>query len=322
MGTPLVSIIIPCHNAAPWLEQSLECACNQTWPHKEIIAVDDGSTDGSAEILKRHEKRGIRVFSGPHRNAAAARNIGLAQAGGEWIQFLDADDLLAPDKIQRQLERAAQEKQGTVFTGRWGRFTDTPQSAYFAGSNPLFADASPLEYLRAYGSHGCMMHPAAWLLPRGVARAAGPWDERLTLNDDGEYFTRVVLHAERIAFCPEAVSYYRSQVSGSLSSQRRRRHLESAHLALDLIVGHMLSHESGDSMRQAAADLCQRFAYDYYPAAPDLVGKALQQAKQLGGSRLRPQGGSAFKILSSLVGWKTARRLQVLAGKFPAPAAD
>jgi len=148
-------------------------------------------------------------------------------------------------------------------------------------------------------------------------QAAGPWNEKLSLNDDGEYFTRIVLQAERILYCPGAFSYYRSGLDQSLSNQRGSCALESAFLALELIVEHMLKFRDDPQTRRATADLCQRFAYDYYPSRPDLVNKALQRGKKLGGSKLSPLGGSSFYFLSNLFGWKIARRLQVLAGKFP-----
>lgn len=322
MSTPLVSILVPCHNAAPWLRAALESAFAQTWPHCEVILVDDGSADDSLSVARGFEARGLRIITQPNRGASAARNTAGRAARGDYLQFLDADDLLAPDKIARQIARAGREPAGTVFTGRWGRFTDDPTQAWFKDDNPLFADLAPADYLRRYGSHDCMMHPAAWLLPRAVAGAAGPWDERLSLNDDGEYFARAVAAAGRIAHCADAVSFYRSGLPGSLSAQRRRRQLESAHLALTLITDRMLALEDSPAMRRAAADLCQRFAYEYYPGGPDLVAWALARARELGGSSLRPLGGRGFQWLARLIGWKAARRLQVWAGKFPAPARE
>ena len=317
--TPLVSILIPCYNAAHWLSETLESALAQTWPRCEIILVDDGSTDDSTPLARRFESRGVRVLMQANAGAAAARNTALRAASGQFIQYLDADDLLAPDKIERQLARAATEPAGVALTGRWGRFTANPALATFADANPLFADASPRDYFLRYARHDCMMHPAAWLLPRALAETAGPWDDRLSLNDDGEYFSRVVSAAPHIAFCADAVSHYRSALPTSLSAQRSRRHLESAHRALVLITTQMLTLENTPAMRRATADLCQRFAYDYYPAGADFVADALARARQYGGSAQCPLGGRGFQLASRLIGWRAARRLQIAAGKFTAP---
>lgn len=318
MTAPRVSILVPCYNAAPFLRATLASALAQGDASAlEVVVVDDGSRDNSLAIAREFEPRGVRVIAQSNRGASAARNRGLEAARGEFIQFLDADDLLAPGKIAAQLARAAREPAGTVFTGRWGRFTDDPSRSTFPDGNRLFADLTPRDYLVRYGAHDCMMHPAAWLLPRAIVDSAGPWDERLSLNDDGEFFARVVAASSRVAYCADAVSLYRSALPTSLSAQRSRQHLESAHLALQLIVDEMTLLDDGDAMRRAAADLAQRFAYDYYPAAPDLVADAENLARSLGGSTLRPLGGRGFAALSRLVGWKLARRAQVALGKFP-----
>lgn len=318
MTVPRISILVPCYNAAPFLRATLESALAQTGAGAlEVVVVDDGSRDDSLAIARTFEARGVRVLAQPNRGASAARNAAFAASRGEFIQFLDADDLLARGKIAAQLARATREPAGAAFTGRWGRFTDEPARAEFRDDNPLFADLTPSDYLVRYGAHDCMMHPAAWLLPRAIVDSAGPWEERLSLNDDGEFFARVVAAASRVAYCADAVSLYRSALPTSLSAQRSRRHLESAHLALQLIVDEMTLLDDGAAMRRAAADLAQRFAYDYYPAAPDLVRDAENLARSLGGSALRPLGGRSFTALSRVVGWKLARRVQVALGKFP-----
>lgn len=102
----LVSILIPCFNAEPWIGECIESALAQTWPEKEVIVVDDGSTDGSLDIVRRFGDR-IRWESGLNRGGNAARNRLFELARGEWLQYLDADDYLKPAKVQRQAEFAA-----------------------------------------------------------------------------------------------------------------------------------------------------------------------------------------------------------------------
>ena len=108
---PLVSIIIPCHNAEQWVGEAIQSALDQSWPEKEIIVVDDGSVDGSREVIKTFGDR-IRMEISPHQGGCAARNRGLALARGEWVQFLDADDLLVRDCVERKLN--APNKPGVV----------------------------------------------------------------------------------------------------------------------------------------------------------------------------------------------------------------
>src|SRR4051794_29328844 len=92
----LVSVVIPCYNSVRFIGATLKSAFGQTYPHLEIIVVDDGSTDGSADLIRSFGGR-LRVEFGPNRGASAARNRGTTLANGEFIQYLDADDLLIPD---------------------------------------------------------------------------------------------------------------------------------------------------------------------------------------------------------------------------------
>src|SRR5207344_1733600 len=91
---PLVSILVPCYNSQAWIDRTLESALAQTYPRCEIIVVDDGSTDGTLTRMRGYEARGVRVVTQANRGASAARNRAQAEASGELIQFLDADDLL------------------------------------------------------------------------------------------------------------------------------------------------------------------------------------------------------------------------------------
>jgi glycosyltransferase involved in cell wall biosynthesis len=104
MTEPLVSIIIPVYNSEIYLAECIESAINQIHSNTEIIIVDDGSTDNSLQIARNFENEKVRVLNQDNRGASAARNTGLKEAKGSYIQFLDADDLLSPDKIEEQIK--------------------------------------------------------------------------------------------------------------------------------------------------------------------------------------------------------------------------
>ena len=317
MPTPLVSILIPCYNAAPWLAATLESALAQTWPNKEIILVDDGSTDGSVAIAQRFAARGVRVFSQPNAGASAARNHALREARGDFFQFLDADDLLSPGKLTAQLALLATRAPGTVASCAWGRFADDPAAAQFVDA-AVFRDFSPVDFLVLAATTGAMMHPASWLVPRSIAEKSGPWDESLSLNDDGEYFCRVLLASAGVAFCADAgvKSYYRSGLAGSLSQRRSIRARRSQFHSVELMARHLRAAEESPRTRRAAADYFQRFIYDFFPAPADLMPQAAAQVAALGGSSLSaPPMGARTRLLASLVGWKTVWRLKYLLGR-------
>jgi len=105
MNYPIISIIIPVFNAAQYIHATLQSVFVQTYKHYEIIAIDDGSTDGSIDILKNYVGK-IKLISQRNGGPAKARNRGAAEATGEWLAFLDADDIWLPEKIEKQINWA------------------------------------------------------------------------------------------------------------------------------------------------------------------------------------------------------------------------
>ncbi len=105
--SPMVSIIIPVYNAIEFLEETLRTVCAQTYENIEILLIDDGSTDGSGELCDRaREKDGaarIRVFHLKNGGVAAARNVALSRITGEYVMFVDSDDLVKPDYVQKMV---------------------------------------------------------------------------------------------------------------------------------------------------------------------------------------------------------------------------
>ncbi len=308
MSVPLVSIIIPCYNAARWLGETLDSAFAQTWPNKEIILVDDGSTDDSLAIAHRYEPRELRILTQPNRGAAAARNTGLSAARGEFIQFLDSDDLLAPDKIAQQLPLFVDGNRSRLSSSTWARFDSDPTRSV-AQPMPNWRDLTGVEFLQLHFETGGMMQPAAWLAPRTLLDRAGPWNESLSLNDDGEYFARAMLAAESILFCPAARTYYRSNIPGSLSSRKDRRALESLYRSIDLTLAALLAADRSPRTLAAAAHAWKWIAFELYPGTPELSRRAEKHSRQLGGSRRPFPGSGRFQLAARFLGWRLARRL-------------
>jgi glycosyltransferase involved in cell wall biosynthesis len=305
---PTVSVVMPCYNAERWVAGAVESALLQTGFELEVIAVNDGSKDGTLSVLRSLEGPRVTILDQVNRGASAARNAGLKAARGEYIQFLDADDLLAAGKIGAQLKLLGAQDEGTVSTAKWARFREDPTAAIVTDS-PLFADLGPVEFLILHVAQGQMMHPAAWLVPAAIARAAGPWNEDLTLNDDGEYFSRVVLASKGIVHARDSLSLYRSGLASSLSGRADRRALESLFLSCELVAGHLRKAEDSPRVRRALADYFQRLTFETYPGAPDLSRRAEVLSRSLGESTLQPLMGGRQALFARLLGWRLVRRL-------------
>jgi glycosyltransferase involved in cell wall biosynthesis len=309
---PLVSILIPAYNAQSYLAEAIESALAQTWPSIELIVVDDGSTDGSLAVARSFESDHVKVVAAPHAGSTATRNRALAESQGDFIQYLDADDVLAPNKVQEQVARLSTDgNEQCVAIGPCGRFRRAISDATFL-DEPVARDMDPVEWLTCSWLGGGMMQTAGWLVPRVVADSAGTWNEELPSNpnDDGEYFCRVVLASSGVRFCPTATFYYRTNVAGSLSSRASYLASQSLLRSLELNRDHVLQRENSRQVRRACAANFQRFVYQTYPEALDLVDQAERDLRALGGSDLKPTGSRAFQLIASTCGWKLAARLR------------
>ena len=125
---PLVSILIPCYNSERWIGYAIESALGQTWPNKQLIVLDDGSTDDSLNVIRRYESH-LRWETGQNRGGGYARNRLLEMASGEWVQYLDADDYLYSTALRRIVEsqspEAAQYQYRLDLLGADGKVMDT-----------------------------------------------------------------------------------------------------------------------------------------------------------------------------------------------------
>ncbi len=308
---PLVSILIPAYNVQEWIADTLRSALAQTWEHKEIVVVDDGSTDQTLAVARLFESDMVRVVSQPNQGAAAARNTALAHSKGDYIQWLDADDLLAPDKIARQI-KALDRYPGNrmLLSGPFGQFMYRWYRAQFVPT-ALWNDQSPTEWMLRKMGENLFMQTAAWLVSRELTEAAGTWDVRLRGNDDdGEYFCRVLLASDGVQFVPDAKVYYRVFGYDSLSyigaSNQKR---EALWLSMQLHIGYLRSLEDSPGSRAACVDYLQRNLFYFYPNRPDITKQAQQMARDLGGELGFPHLSWGYAQIRNVIGWTLTKRL-------------
>lgn len=309
---PLVSIIIPTFNAARWITETLRSALAQTCSNIEVIVVDDGSRDGTPGIVESIRDGRIRLIQQENRGVCVASNRGAFESTGAFIKYLDHDDWLNPEHLASQLA-ALHGQDGCVASCRWGYFLDKPENPCLKSEFTHRDYRDPLEWLiDSFTKDEGMMGGWMWLIPRSVWVRAGGWNERLTLDNDVEYSTRLLLASQGVCFASKAVYSYRKGVQGTLSGTRGRASLESASRATELVCRHLLQRESSARIRRVCANRWQEWLHLFYPEHPDLAGHAENQVTALGGSELRLHGGWILQCLLPLLGWKRVRRLQVL----------
>jgi glycosyltransferase involved in cell wall biosynthesis len=310
---PLVSILIPAYNAERWIADTIMSAIAQTWPRKEIIVVDDGSTDQTLAIARRFASKDVAVVTHENQGAASTRNHALSLSQGGYIQWLDADDLLSPDKVERQMEAANETRSiRKLLSSGWGYFAYRTQRAEFTPTS-LWCDLSPVDWLVRKMRENLHMQTATWLVSRELTEAAGPWDVRLLSDDDGEYFCRVILASDGIRFVPGAKVYYRVTPSSRLShvgmSDKKKYALL---LSMQLHVKYIRSLEESDRVRTACMRYIQNWLLSFYPERPDLVAELEKLAGSLGFNLEPPKLHWKYAWIKSLFGWGPAKAARMV----------
>jgi glycosyltransferase involved in cell wall biosynthesis len=314
---PLVSILIPAYNAEQWIEDTIQSALAQTWQRKEIIVVDDGSSDGTAAVARRFASKQVVVVSAENQGAAAARNRAFQLSQGDYIQWLDADDLLAARKIERQLAALREvDSRRILLSSSWAHFNFRPHRARFVPTR-LWQNLSPIEWLLRKMGENLHIQTATWLTSRELTAAAGPWDTRLISDDDGEYFCRVLLASEGTRFVPEARVFYRvvpfNRWSYISTSDNKKK--DALLISMKLHIQYLRSLEESERVRKACLAYLQTKCIDFFPERPDIVAELEGLAAQLQGTLEEPRLSWKYAWMKPIFGWKAAKwAMMVLPG--------
>jgi glycosyltransferase involved in cell wall biosynthesis len=309
-----VSVIIPLFNSEKYIQQTIESVLQQTYAKIEIIIVDDHSSDSSFLLAKKYECESVKIYQNPKKGACAARNYGFQHCSGDLIQFLDADDLLDQFKIENQIKSWNGDEK-VILNGRWGRFyTSDPlnEEIKWGPNNLLQKDLESLEWLLC--SH--MSQTACWLTPRILIEKAGPWNESLLINQDGEFFSRVVAKSKMVKFCNDARVYYRSSINSSITAnQLKEDKVKSKFNSLELIEKTIFELEFSSRTKLICANNYQKLLYFIYPRYHEIIAELQNKIAQLGGSSLKFKDTPLTQKLSKITGWKLAKRIKNTFGK-------
>lgn len=252
---PAVSVIIPTHNRFPMLREAIDSVLAQTDPDYELIVVDDGSTDGTSSVPELYGGR-LRYFYQEQRGAAAARNRGAAEAHGDWISFLDSDDLWLPGKLE--VQKAAMEAAPGVpvsYTEEiWYRkgVRVNPGNRHAKYSGRIFERCLPL----------CIISPSSVMMQKSLFHRAGGFCEEFPVCEDYDLWLRIS-RIEPVLLIREPLIIKRNGHSGQLSASGwgfDRYRVESIRRLLEQGG---LSGEQRQAARRVLAQKCRILAQGY-----------------------------------------------------------
>ena len=225
--SPKVSVVLAVYNATWCVERALDAVMAQTLPAEEIevLVCDDGSADGTADLVERRYGDRVRVLRLPHKNASATRAVGLREARGEWLSFLDADDWWVADKLERQLAFLVAHP-GVKFVSSDGDFVaetgvlrDSWLSDYFAPVTERVGDLFPLLVRRCFPlMSSCMVH-------RDTYQAVGGIDPAIVYSHDYDLWLRIAANYPAAVMTERLVHYWYHE--GSLSRRFELRHRDN-----------------------------------------------------------------------------------------------
>jgi glycosyltransferase involved in cell wall biosynthesis len=306
--SPLVSILIPCFNAEHLVAQAIESALAQTWPHKEVIVIDDGSTDGSLDVIRRFDGR-IRFETGPNRGGNAARNRLLELSKGEWLQYLDADDYLRPGKIEKQIEFLRKHPDFDVI--------------YSPTASEILVDGKPaLEEHQIPKPREPWILLAHWELPqtggslwkKSALEDVSGWRVGQPCCQEHELYFRLLAAGARLAHCDCCLAVYRRwdhgvRISNSLPREVYRQQL----LIMDRIETHLRKSDALSVTRHAAINdtrhAVARAIWREDRAWAREIAARIRNSDPTYSPKVQPASPLMYSIVYQLLGFEAAQML-------------
>jgi glycosyltransferase involved in cell wall biosynthesis len=208
---PRVDVIIPCYNQGQYLAETLDSVLAQTYPHVQAIVIDDGSTDATPEVASRYGDR-IRYLRKENAGVSAARNTGILEARGDFVHFLDSDDCLRPDLLEKHMAAAAVHPEAAVFHSSFHAVNSRGQFV-----EEVRIDPTPVD---AFHHLLCGLHfpPCTVTVRRAALANAGLFDTSLRCSEDWDVWLRLAARGYAFVTVSDAFAVYRRH-PGSVSRQ-------------------------------------------------------------------------------------------------------
>ncbi len=302
MNNPKVSIIIPSFNSEEWIEETIKSVLRQSYENIECVIVDDGSQDDSVKKAKGFEDSRLIIVEQQNQGACSARNHGFRISTGDYICYLDADDAISENKIERQIELLIKSDKGSISSSRWSVYDDNILKAKDIVNENYRDFTDVTEWFINAWQYGAMAAIGTWMCPRNLIEEAGPWDENVEINQDGEFFFRVLMKSSGIVFCSEGTYYYRR---GDYKSISKRESRANSLLKTYITYEDVLQKKDNTELRKALSYNYCNFIYQYSPKFQEEVKKAYKRLENLGSHKVYI-GGMAFRFLTRLLGFPSA----------------
>jgi glycosyltransferase involved in cell wall biosynthesis len=305
----LVSVIIPMFNAERWIAETLASVEAQTYPREllEIIAVDDGSADASAEIVAQQFPH-VNLLRTPNGGASRARNAGTAIARGVFLQYLDADDLLARDKLVRQIQ-AFENTGADVAYGDW--------QGLILQSDGTFKHGDVMQRKMEEDPEIALLvdfwcPPAAYLFHREVVKRIGGWNERLPVIQDARFALDCALHGATFTYCRGTMAHYRIHSQHSLSRRDPAAFIADCFRSACEVEEWFQEHGGITVKRRAALiKVFEQVARATYDNNPDMFEAALEALERLSPDGYMPSHPKHLALAAKIVGYRRAEALAV-----------
>lgn len=267
---PLVSVIIPTFNDGPLVCEAVECSLAQSYPSIEIIVVDDGSTDGTGELLHTRYGSRIRCIRQSNRGLAGARNTGIRHAAGKYFQFLDADDLLDTGKIEFQMEGLLAETGPALSYCDYRCHCIGDPDKFMGALSPRLGD-DPFHDLLTRWETELSIPVHCYLFDASLFKGAGiSFNERLANHEDWECWMNIFALQPKVLYIDRALVSYR--VRGDSLCRDRRRMRQGYLEAIDLqLAKHRTSREISSLLRNRKRQV--RYLYRDTGLAARVVGR-------------------------------------------------
>ncbi len=222
--TQLVSVIVPLYNAEKYIEETMESILNQTYKNIEIVIVDDGSKDQSSSIVKNFKKKypeQIKYISQENQGVSVARNTGIENANGEYISFLDSDDLWHSTKIEKQIESMHKNNMNACYCGFMNFYEETGEKVE---NTTNFVKGN---MTKAFLTHQVFAQTSTWIFKKSIVMNHNiRFTPGCSWGEDLEFLFKL-MSVTNVCYVDEYLTYYRILSGGSLSSNYKDYELKT-----------------------------------------------------------------------------------------------